>query len=52
MAVEAAVRVRLARVAPDAADRVHTAACVDGRVDVLVTRNTGGFSSEQLGHTV
>ena len=34
---------------PDEDDRVHIAACLDGRVDVLVTRNTGDFSTEQLG---
>lgn len=34
---------------PDAADRVHIAACLAGRVDVVVTRNTSDFSTEQLG---
>lgn len=32
----------------DPDDRVHVAACLDGRVDVLITRNASDFSTEQL----
>lgn len=33
---------------PDPADRIHVAACLDGRADVLLTRNTKDFPVEML----
>lgn len=33
---------------PDPADRIHVAACLDGRADVLLTRNTKDFPAEKL----
>jgi predicted nucleic acid-binding protein len=33
---------------PDPDDRIHVAACLDGRADVLLTRNTKDFPLEKL----
>lgn len=33
---------------PDPDDRIHVAACLDGRADVLLTRNTKDFPVEKL----
>lgn len=38
-----------ADLSPDESDRVHIAACLDGRADVIVTRNTADFSTGLLG---